>query len=179
MRRLPRLRRLRVNAGAVQYDLDPDNASILVCGGGGVALHVTRKLKNMGSWVWQLQRTDVRRQEIEKMMAIVAKGDALSKEDVQRVFDSELQQRWSLGCSCKSLLCALHATSKSARMCSAAQCMRGVVTSHAGPDMYLDPAQMTASGIEEVDAVVSTIGGTTANPQADSQVSSAFVLSLG
>lgn len=112
MRRLPRLCRLRVNAGAVQYDLDPDNASILVCGGGGVALHVTRKLKNMGSWVWQLQRTDVRRQEIEKMMAIVAKGDALSKEDVQRVFDSELQQHWSLGCSCKTLPYALHAMSE-------------------------------------------------------------------
>lgn len=35
--------------------IDPDNASILVCGGGGVALSVTRKLKNMGSWVWQMQ----------------------------------------------------------------------------------------------------------------------------
>jgi len=93
------------------YDLDPDNASILVCGGGGVALHVTRQLKNMGSWVWQLQRTDDRRAEIEKMMAIVAKGDAMSKADVQKVFDS----------------------------------------------------------IEEVDAVISTIGGTVANPIADSE----------
>ncbi|GAX79482.1 hypothetical protein CEUSTIGMA_g6923.t1 [Chlamydomonas eustigma] len=93
------------------YDLDPDNASILVCGGGGVALHVTRQLKNMGSWVWQLQRSDDRRAEIEKMMAIVAKGDAMSKADVQRVFDS----------------------------------------------------------IEEVDAVISTIGGTVANPVADSE----------
>jgi hypothetical protein len=54
-----------------------------------VALSVTRKLKNMGSWVWQLQRTDVRRKEIESMMAIVAKGDALNKADVQKTFDSE------------------------------------------------------------------------------------------
>jgi shikimate 5-dehydrogenase len=35
--------------------IDPDNASILVCGGGGVGLAVTRKLKDMGSWVWQMQ----------------------------------------------------------------------------------------------------------------------------
>lgn len=42
-------------------NLDPDNASILVCGGGGVALEVTRKLKDMGSWVWMLQRSDSRR----------------------------------------------------------------------------------------------------------------------
>lgn len=26
-----------------------------------MALEVTRKLKDMGAWVWQLQRTDVRR----------------------------------------------------------------------------------------------------------------------
>lgn len=71
------------------YDLDPDNASILVCGGGGVALHVTRKLKDMGSWVWMMQRTDVRQKEIEKMMAFVPKGDALNKDDVQKVFDGE------------------------------------------------------------------------------------------
>lgn len=41
--------------------LDPDNASILVAGGGGVALSVTRRLKDMGSWVWMLQRSDSRR----------------------------------------------------------------------------------------------------------------------
>lgn len=98
-------------AAAASYDLDPDNASILVCGGGGVAIGVTRKLKDMGSWVWQLQRTDVRRKEIEGMMAIVAKGDALNKDDIEKIFKS----------------------------------------------------------IEEVDAVISTIGGTVADPKADSE----------
>lgn len=41
--------------------LDPDNASILVAGGGGVALAVTHKLKDMGSWVWMMQRSETRR----------------------------------------------------------------------------------------------------------------------
>lgn len=99
--------RARVVAAA---DVDPDNASILVCGGGGVALAVTRRLKDMGSWVWMLQRKEDRRKEIEGMMAIVAKGDALSKEDVDKVF----------------------------------------------------------AGIEDVDAVVSSIGGSVADPSADS-----------
>jgi hypothetical protein len=43
----------------------------------------------MGAWVWQMQRTDVRKAEIEKMMAFVPKGDALNKDDVQRVFDGK------------------------------------------------------------------------------------------
>ena len=98
---------LRVSAVAI----DPDNASILVAGGGGVALDVTRKLKDMGSWVWQLQRTDVRRKEIEGMMAIVAKGDAMNPDDIERTF----------------------------------------------------------AAIDGVDAVVSTLGGTTADPGADGQ----------
>ncbi len=36
-----------------------------------------------------MQRTDVRKAEIEKMMAFVPKGDALNKDDVQRVFDGK------------------------------------------------------------------------------------------
>ena len=57
------------------------------------------------------------RKEIEGMMAIVVKGDALNPEQVQKAFDE----------------------------------------------------------IEEVDAVVSTIGGTPADPAADSQVFHYFV----
>ena len=45
----------------VKAEMSPDNASILVCGGGGIALDVTRKLKDMGAWVWMLQRSDSRR----------------------------------------------------------------------------------------------------------------------
>lgn len=95
----------------IKAEMSPDNASILVCGGGGIALDVTRKLKDMGAWVWMLQRSDSRRKEIEGMMAIVVKGDALQPESIQKAFDQ----------------------------------------------------------IEEVDAVVSTIGGTPADPTADSQ----------
>lgn len=32
-----------------------------IAGGGGCALQITKRLKDAGSWVWQLQRTDVRR----------------------------------------------------------------------------------------------------------------------
>jgi cation diffusion facilitator CzcD-associated flavoprotein CzcO len=46
---------------AAAGDIDPDNASVLVCGGGGVALEVARRLKDAGAWVWMLQRSDIRR----------------------------------------------------------------------------------------------------------------------
>ncbi len=80
---------MSVKAQGDRLELDPDNASILVCGGGGVALEVTRKLKDMGSWVWMLQRTEERRKEIEGMMAIVSKGDALDTDSVAKAFDGK------------------------------------------------------------------------------------------
>jgi nucleoside-diphosphate-sugar epimerase len=75
-----------------------------------VALSVARRLKDAGAWVWMLQRSDVRRSEIEGMMAVVVKGDATVRSDV----DAAMEQ------------------------------------------------------IEDIDVVVSTIGGTPGDPTADS-----------
>ena len=82
-------RQVSIRAQGDRLELDPDNASILVCGGSGVALEITRKLKNMGSWVWMLQRSETNRKEIEGMMAIVSKGDALDTDSVAKAFDGE------------------------------------------------------------------------------------------
>eukprot|EP00208_Stichococcus_sp_RCC1054_P004233 CAMPEP_0206139950 /NCGR_PEP_ID=MMETSP1473-20131121/7823_1 /ASSEMBLY_ACC=CAM_ASM_001109 /TAXON_ID=1461547 /ORGANISM="Stichococcus sp, Strain RCC1054" /LENGTH=284 /DNA_ID=CAMNT_0053533905 /DNA_START=174 /DNA_END=1028 /DNA_ORIENTATION=+ len=104
-------RRLAVAVSALGTQLEPDNASVLVAGGGGIALDVTRKLKDAGAWVWMLQRSHSRAAEIEGMMALIIKGDAMNPEQVQAAFDQ----------------------------------------------------------IEEVDAVVTTIGGTPADASADSE----------
>merc|ERR1719453_1213329 len=100
-----RARSTRANAA-----IDPDNANVLVCGGGGIAMLVSKKLKDMGSWVWCMQRSDTRQSQIEGMMALFAKADALDADAVEKVFE----------------------------------------------------------GIEDLDAVVSTIGGTPKEPLADS-----------
>ena len=50
-------------------------------------MHTTRKLKDMGAWVWMLQRTENNRPEIEKMMAFLVKGDAMEPDTVKKAID--------------------------------------------------------------------------------------------
>lgn len=95
---------------AARADLEPDNISVLVAGGSGVAMDVVRQLTADGTWVTVLQRKNDDRAEIEKMGAFLSKGDALVDKDIKKAFDL----------------------------------------------------------VEEYDAVVSTIGGTPAEPTADS-----------
>jgi len=98
-------------------DLEPDNISVLVAGGGGVAMDVVRQITAAGSWVTVLQRKEDFRSEIEAMGAFLCKGDALEPKDVAKAY----------------------------RM------------------------------VEEYDAVVSTIGGTPADPRADSEGNIALI----
>lgn len=60
----------------------------MVCGGAGVALSATRKAKDMGAWVWMMQRTDKNTSEIERMMAFKVKGDAMDKASVTKAMNS-------------------------------------------------------------------------------------------
>lgn len=55
-----------------------------------MGMHTTRKLKDMGAWVYMMQRSDKLRSEIEAMMAVCVKGDALDAESVGKVMKGAL-----------------------------------------------------------------------------------------
>merc|ERR1712100_228233 len=97
----------------IRSDLEPDNISVLVAGGSGVAMDVFRQLTAAGTWVTVLQRHEDNRKEIESVGGFLVKGD---------VFDPKALKL-----------------------------------------------------VEEYDAVVSTVGGTPADPKADSEGNIALI----
>ena len=50
----------------IRSDLEPDNISVLVAGGSGVAMDVFRQLTAAGTWVTVLQRHDDNRKEVRR-----------------------------------------------------------------------------------------------------------------
>eukprot|EP01025_Chloroclados_australasicus_P027399 TRINITY_DN2717_c0_g2_i4.p2 TRINITY_DN2717_c0_g2~~TRINITY_DN2717_c0_g2_i4.p2 ORF type:complete len:182 (-),score=18.56 TRINITY_DN2717_c0_g2_i4:325-792(-) len=69
------------------HGFDPDNASVLVTGEGKLPVQLTKSLKDMGSWVWCVQPSVDNQKEVEKMMAVFAKGDPKSGQDMTKVLD--------------------------------------------------------------------------------------------
>merc|ERR1719453_2093864 len=73
----------RARSTRAKAAIDPDNANVLVCGGGGIAMLVSKKLKDMGSWVWCMQRSDTRQSQfegIEDLDAVVSTIGGTPKE---------------------------------------------------------------------------------------------------
>ena len=68
-------------------DLEPDNISVLVCGGNGVAMDVFRQLTEKGTWATVLQRHETNRKEIESVGGFLVKGDALNAKDVEKAMN--------------------------------------------------------------------------------------------
>jgi len=101
----------------IKSDLEPDNISVLVCGGSGVAMDVFRQMTAAGTWVTVLQRHEDNRKEIESVGGFLIKGDVFDPKSVKKAFNL----------------------------------------------------------VEEYDAVVSTVGGTPADPKADSEGNIALI----
>lgn len=98
-------------------DLEPDNISVLVCGGSGVAMDLFREFTKCGTWVTVLQRHLDNKKEIESVGGFLVKGDVFDSKSVQKALNL----------------------------------------------------------VESYDAVVSTIGGTPADPKADSEGNIALI----
>ena len=63
LRQRVNVRRTRVT---IKSDLEPDNISVLVAGGSGVAMDVFRQMTAAGTWVTVLQRHEDNRKEVRE-----------------------------------------------------------------------------------------------------------------
>ena len=197
--------------------LDPDNASILVAGGGGVALLVTRRLKDMGAWVWVLQRSDSRRCGCRSLLRLPRNPPPHHLPCIHARCEGTLHRARPFRCQVgvvysTGLHEGLHALARMQRLLHMQEgphalastqrllhmqeglhawsgrsaCPDDVSWAHLcraqiegmmaivvrGDALNEEDVKKAFAQIEEVDVVVSTIGGTPGDPTADSQVPS-------
>jgi D-arabinose 1-dehydrogenase-like Zn-dependent alcohol dehydrogenase len=61
---------------------------VLVVGGGGVGLEVTKTLAKAGSWVTAFQRSDKFRKNIEELGAMLSIGDVMELPTIEKALRS-------------------------------------------------------------------------------------------
>eukprot|EP00270_Netrium_digitus_P005247 TRINITY_DN1689_c0_g1_i4.p1 TRINITY_DN1689_c0_g1~~TRINITY_DN1689_c0_g1_i4.p1 ORF type:complete len:333 (+),score=88.94 TRINITY_DN1689_c0_g1_i4:71-1000(+) len=65
-----------------------DNSTVLVVGGGGLGMEVVRQLATAGSWVTAFQRGEKFRGEIEQLGAMLAIGDVMKPDTIEKALRS-------------------------------------------------------------------------------------------
>lgn len=79
----------RAPVAAASGGLDPDNTTVLVCGGAGVGLEVVKQLLDVGCWVTQICRSPgAFTSEIEKRGGMTRSQDVLDQAAVASIMDS-------------------------------------------------------------------------------------------
>lgn len=68
--------------------MDPESATVLVTGGGGVGLETVKLLKDLGTRTYMLQRSDIRREELEALNVIIVTADALDYTNLEEQISS-------------------------------------------------------------------------------------------
>ncbi len=108
------------------------------------------------------------------MMAIVAKGDALNTDELQKVFDSESPTASSYTITQHPSQAQLHSACARITAHKHIAVLRAVYSQAVwvqGWRVGVRPlCGVMLAGIEDVDAVVCSLGGSVADPRVDSQV---------